>query len=158
MKTKRALFTTAGIIKLVISALIILIFGLSLLLTGFIKESFLNNYETVQEMVDQLIASDSSYAYLQELEHAQVIDIIMEPVISLCVALVVMGVSGIVFGIFNLIFAGKYNEMFLGSKRNKIIYTVCLLILNWGIVTNVLSLVGVWVKDEKGTVQSDKGC
>lgn len=158
MKTKRALFTTAGIIKLVISALIILIFGLSLLLTGFIKESFLNNYETVQEMVDQLIASDSSYAYLQELEHAQVIDIIMEPVISLCVALVVMGVSGIVFGIFNLIFAGKYNEIFLGSKRNKTIYTVCLLILNWGIVTNVLSLVGVWLKDEKGTVQSDKGC
>lgn len=149
MKTKKVLFTTAGIIKLVISGAVILLFGLVLLLSGTLKDSFLNNYDIVETMVKELIAEDASYAYLETMEHTQVIDIIFEPVITLSIFMLVMGVTGVVFGIFNILFSKNYDKLLLNNVKNKIIYTICLIIFNWGIVTNVLSLVSVWLKDER---------
>ena len=101
MKAKKILFTTSGILKLVASGFLVLVFGLSLLLGNVLKEAFLADFSMIEEIINEIVALDPSFAYLQEMTQAEVVDFIMTPVSVICVFLFIMGVCGVVFGIFN---------------------------------------------------------
>lgn len=147
MKAKKILFTTSGILKLVASGFLVLVFGLSLLLGNVLKEAFLADFSMIEEIINELVALDPAFAYLQEMTQAEVVDFIMTPVSVICVFLFIMGVCGVVFGIFNLIFAKKYNEMLAGKTGSKVLFMIFNLLFYWGLATNVLTIVALFLKD-----------
>ena len=147
MKAKKILFTTSGILKIVVSGFMILVFGLALLLGNALKEAFLANYAMIEEIINELVALDPSFAYLQEMTQAEMVDFIMSPVSAICVFFLIMGLCGVVFGIFNLIFAKKYNEMLAGRTGRKVLFMIFNLLFYWGLATNVLTIVALFLKD-----------
>lgn len=151
MKAKKILFTTSGILKLVASGFMILVFGLSLLLGNVLKEAFLADFSMIEEIINELVALDPAFAYLQEMTQAEVVDFIMSPVSAICVFLLIMGICGVVFGIFNLIFAKKYNEMLAGKTGSKVLFMIFNLLFYWGLATNVLTIVALFLKDAPKT-------
>lgn len=157
MKTKKVLFTTSGIIKLVASGIVLLIFGLALLLTGVIKKGFLENYDELLNMINELVAEDSQYAYLLELDKVALVDEIMTPVTLICVFFIFMSLTGITFGVFNLVFANKYQTMLMNKTGKKVIYLICMLLFNWGIVTNILTIIALFLKDKQVEITTSEG-
>lgn len=147
MKAKKILFTTSGILKLVVSGFMILVFGLALLLGNALKESFLADYSMIEEVINELVALDPSFAYLQEISSAEVVEFIMSIVSGICVFSLFMGLCGVVFGIFNLIFAKKYNDMLAGRTGRKVLFMIFNLLFYWGLATNVLTIVALFLKD-----------
>ena len=154
MKAKKILFTTSGILKLVASGFLVLVFGLSLLLGNVLKEAFLADFSMIEEIINEIVALDPSFAYLQEMTQAEVVDFIMTPGSVICVFLFIMGVCGVVFGIFNLIFAKKYNEMLAGKTGSKVLFMIFNLLFYWGLATNVLTIVALFLKDAPKTQNS----
>lgn len=157
MKTKKVLFTTSGIIKLVASGIVLLIFGLAILLTGVIKKGFLENYDELLNMITELVAEDSQYAYLLELDKVALVDEIMTPITLICVFFIFMSLTGITFGVFNLVFANKYQTMLMNKTGKKVTYLVCLLLFNWGIVTNILTIIALFLKDKQINITTGEG-
>lgn len=157
MKTKKVLFTTSGIIKLVASGIVLLIFGLALLLTGVIKKGFLENYDDLLNMINELVAQDSQYAYLLELDKVALVDEIMTPVTLICVFFIFMSLTGITFGVFNLVFANKYQTMLMNKTGKKVIYLVCMLLFNWRLVTNILTIIALFLKDKQIEITTNEG-
>lgn len=149
MKTKKILFTTSGILKIIISAFGVLIFALVLLLSGMLKETLLSDVEALNEMMNELVAIDSSYAYILEMSSEEFVNYIMNMLNTLSIFVLLMCISGIVLGIFNLVFAKKYDTMLAHHKGKKIIFMIVNLICYWGVVTNVLTIIALWLKDEQ---------
>lgn len=147
MKAKKILFTTSGILKLVVSGFMILVFGLALLLGNALKELFLADYTIIEEIINELVALDPSFAYLQEITQAEVVEYIMSMVSAIYIFLLIMGLCGVVFGIFNLIFAKKYNDMLAGRTGRKVLFMIFNLLFYWGLATNVLTIVALFLKD-----------
>ena len=71
----------------------------------------------------------------------------MSIVSGICVFMLFMGLCGVVFGIFNLIFAKKYNEMLAGRTGRKVLFMIFNLLFYWGLATNVLTIVALFLKD-----------
>lgn len=155
MKAKKILFTTSGILKLVVSGFLILVFGLALLLGNALKASFLADYSLIESFINELVAMDPSLAYIQEMTQAEIVDMIMSPVTFIFLTLFIMGICGVVFGIFNLIFAKKYNEMLLGKTGKKVIFMIFNLLFYWGLATNILTIVALFLKDSLNTTISN---
>ena len=151
MKAKKTLFTTSGILKIVLGAGVVLIFGWILALSGILKASFLENYSLIEQLVNELVIQDPSYAYLQTLDKVEVINYVMKPVMILSGVLLVIGISTIVFGIFNIIFNKTYDEMLRYKKTNKFLFVIFEFLFSLGLVTSILSTIGVFLreKDEK---------
>lgn len=150
MKSKKILFTTSGILKIVLGAGVVLIFGLLLALSGILKSSFLENYSLIEQLVDELVLQDSSYAYLQTLDKIEVINYVMKPVMIFSGVLLVIGISTIVFGIFNVIFNKTYDEMLRYKKANKFLFVILEFLFSLGLVTSILSTIGVFLKEKDG--------
>lgn len=154
MKAKKILFTISGILKLVAGGFLILVFGLALLLSNTLKEVLLSDFSVIQSVIDEMIALDPSFTYLQEMTSAEIVEFIMTPVNAICIFLLVMGICGVVFGIFNLIFAKKYNEMLAGKTGKKVLFMILNLLFYWGLATNVLTIVALFLKDSPKTENS----
>ena len=75
----------------------------------------------------------------------------MKPVMILSGVLLVIGISTIVFGIFNIIFNKTYDEMLRYKKTNKFLFVIFEFLFSFGLVTSSLSTIGVFLreKDEK---------
>ena len=149
MKSRVILFKTSGILKIVLAGAIFLLFLLVLLLSGVLKNFYLDNYTLVEEMVAETVQNDPSQAFLQTMENAEVVDYIMKPVIQLALFLVFYGLIGIGFGVLNLVFTRKYDDLIGDKTSKKVWFVVMQFLFAVGIITNILSTVAVFVKDKK---------
>ena len=149
MKSKVILFKTSGILKIVLAGTIFLLFLLVLLLSGVLKNFYLDNYTLVEEMVAETVRNDPSQAFLQTTEDAEVVDYIMKPVIQLALFFVFYGLIGIGFGVLNLVFTRKYDDLIGDKTSKKVWFVVMQFLFAVGIITNILSTVAVFVKDKK---------
>lgn len=147
MKAKKILFTSSGILKLIFCGFVLLVVIAILLLSGIIKESFLADTAGLQEIIDELISIDSSYAYLSEYSAEQCVDFIFEFVDVFCILSLIYSLCGIVWGIFNLIFAKKYDTMIRGRLGRKIAFTILSVLLALEIVTTTLTIIAIWLKE-----------
>lgn len=147
MKTKKILFNISGTLKCVASSFLILLFGMILLLNGIIKKAFVSNSEFIQQLIDEMVAIDGSMAYLYDMSAEEIVDIVMQPVIALSIALIVMSIFGIILGIFNFIFAKKYDTMLENKTRMKILFTILSFLFYWGLISNVLTVIALFTKD-----------
>lgn len=150
MKAKKPLFLTSGILKIVVCAISFLIFFLISLMIEPIIESICGTPEAYQEMLNQLAdVSPAEYAYWQSKDLAEFQAYLMNTVNALCGVALFTSVTGIMFGIFNIIFAKKYNTKLAGKTGKKVTFMVFELILYPGLITNVLSIIALWLKDDK---------
>lgn len=148
MKAKKVLFTTSGVLRLVACGCLILLFGLILLLGNTIKQAFLNDYSYIEGILQELVAEDPSYEYLLSAPHEEVINMIMQPIIYFSIFMLISSCVGIVFGVFNLIFAKKYDNILKCNTRNKVIFIVFEWIFGLGLASNILSTIAVFLKDK----------
>lgn len=150
MKAKKPLFLTSGILKIVVCAMAFLIFFLISLMVEPIVESICGTPEAFQEMLDQLAeVSAEEYAYWQSKNFVEFQAYLMNIINAFCGVALFTSVTGIMFGIFNIIFAKKYNTMLAGKTGKKVTFMVFELILYPGLITNVLSIIALWLKDDK---------
>ena len=149
MKSRVILFKTSGILKIVLAGAIFLLFLLVLLLSGVLKNFYLDNYTLVEELVAETVQNDPSQAFLQTMENAEVVDYIMKPVMQLALFFVFYGLIGVGFGVLNLVFTRKYDNLIGDRTSKKVWFVVMQFIFAVGIITNILSTVAVFLKDKK---------
>jgi len=151
LKAKRILFMSSGILKCVISGFVVLLFGLALLLLGMLREGFLANTETINMLINELVAIEPKFEYLQSQPVAESVDFILGIVKGISIILLIMGVCGIALGIFNLLFAKFYKSWLLCNTKRKVIFTILTWLLYWEPVTNILTTVALYLRDRKKT-------
>lgn len=156
MKAKKILFTSSGILKLVFCGFVLLVVIAVFLLSGFIKESFLADTAGLQEIIDELVSIDSSYAYLSEYSAEQCVDFIFEFVNIFCILSLIYSLCGIVWGIFNLIFAKKYDTMIRDRLGRKITFTILSVLLAPELVTMTLTIIAIWLKESSAKVHLEE--
>jgi len=149
MKVKKILFITSGVIKCAVGGMMILLFGMVLLLNGFLKNAFIESSTQLVELINELVSMDSSYAYLLEYSHEQMADFILSTINTFAIVMVIMGIIGVVLGVFNFIFAKKYGIMLQGRRGRKIALTVISFICYWEIISNIFTTIALFSKDEK---------
>ncbi len=155
MKAKKILFTSSGILKLVFCGFVLLVIVAIFLLSGFIKESFLADTAGLQEIIDELISIDSSYSYLSEYSAEQCVDFIFEFVNVFCIMSLIYALCGIVWGIFNLVFAKKYDTMIRDRLGRKITFTILSVLLAPELVTMTLTIIAIWLKDGSAKIEKE---
>lgn len=164
MKAKKVLFTTSGVLKIVVSAISLLFFLLIILLCRVVVEAMVSNEETMAEFLASVGEMDTSNLSQMSVEEFQ--NYLISSLNSFCWIVIFMSISGIVLGIFNVIFAKKYDPMLMGKKGKKIIFTICSLIFYPGLITNILTIIALFLKDnipseamsaETGTINSANG-
>lgn len=115
-----------------------------------IIESICGTPEAFQEILNQMAEiSSEEYAYWQSKSLAEFQAYLMNMVNVFCGLALFTSVTGICFGIFNIIFAKKYNTMLAGKTGKKVTFMVFELILYPGLITNVLSIIALWLRDDK---------
>lgn len=149
LKAKRILFMSSGILKCVISGLMVLLFGLALLLLGMLREGFLANTESIEILINELVAIEPKFEYLQSQSVAESVDFILGIVKIISVVLLIMGLVGIALGVFNLLFAKFYKSWLLCNTKRKVIFTILTWLLYWELVTNILTTVALYLRDRK---------
>lgn len=148
MKSRVILFKTSGILKIILASCVFGLFLLVLLLSGVIKNFYLENFSLIDAIVTEAVQQDPSQAFLQTMENAEVVDYIMKPVMQISIFLMFYGIIGIGFGVLNLIFAKKYKDWIENQKSKKVLFVVFQFVFAIGIVTNILSTIAVFLKDK----------
>lgn len=147
VKAKKILFKTSGIIKIVVSALALILFLLLIALSKTIIEQMLITEENFETMITEMLAVDPSATFLQDMDLAQFQNYMSSILNTFCAIAIFVSVAGIVLGIFNLIFAKKYDKFINGKLWKKVTFTVVSLIFYPGIVTNILTIIALFLKD-----------
>lgn len=148
MKAKKILFNLSGILKCIASAFAILLFGLVLLLGDAFKQAMLENPEYL-DMITKEFSAIESYAGMTPNE---ILDFAFRIVKGFSVAMIFMGCAGITLAVFNFIFAKKYDSMLKNKTGNKVIFMVVSLLFYVGIASNVLTIIALFLKDERPEV------
>lgn len=146
MKAKKILFTTSGVLKIVVSSLTFIFFVLILLLSKTLIEQILTE-DNFEQFVNEMIAVDSEATFLQEMTLADVQEYFMSTLNTFCGIILFFSASGIAFGISNLVFAKKYDTLLKNRLGKKITFMIFSLILSPEIITNVLTIVALFLKD-----------
>lgn len=148
MKTKKILFTTAGVFKCVVGGCVLGFFLLMLLLTGVIKDTLLQNTELFEELLEGAISGDSSMAFLQDMTNSEIADYLMKTVNGFALFMVFLGATSLTLGIFTCIFAKKYEFMLKCKTKRKVIFTILDYIFYIGLIANILTTVAMFIKDK----------
>lgn len=149
MKTKKILFKISGILKIVAGSCIILLFLLLLALCSPLKTIMLEAGDSLETLINELVATSSEYEYLQSVSHEEMAMFLIDILRVFSIIMIICGGVAIALGIFNLIFAKKYNEMLRGRKAIKIVFVILSFVLYFGIITNVLTTIAMFLKDDK---------
>lgn len=155
MKAKKVLFKTSGIVKIVVSSMAIVLFLLVMLISRTLIETMFSDIEGFTEMINEMVESDPSLSYLQDYDLAQLQNYLVSAVNSLSLFVIFLGIAGIVFGIFNLIFAKKYDIMLANKTGKKVTFMIFSLLFYPGLVTNILTIIALFLKDKKKEEISD---
>ena len=148
MKTKKILFTTAGVFKCVVGGCIFALFLLVLLLSGLIKDVLVQDGELLQQMVQELVQEEAEMAFLLEYSNAEIADYLLGTVNIFAIVMIIVGLCAITLGVFTLIFAKKYNTMLQNRLKRKIIFTVLDYVFYIGLIANILTSVAIFTKDK----------
>ena len=148
MKTKRILFKTSGILKCITGGAIFLFFVLGLCLLGTLKNFIVDNAESLNSLLDSIIAEDPEYKFLLDMSPEQIVDYLFGSVYVICAICTFFGLTSIASGVFTLIFVRKYNVWLRGRVGIKVLVTVLDCIFYVGLIAKVLSIVAIYLKDK----------
>ena len=110
---RKAMYLFAGLCNTIIGACGMLLGIVLLLLGNIVKGVITESDEFVKEFVDMLIEEDAAtYGYLLESSNAEVASLIMDYFYLIVVAMVVIAVVLIAFGVINLILRSRHGEIF----------------------------------------------
>lgn len=148
MKTKKILFTTAGVIKCIVGGCVLGFFLLMLLLGGVLKDAMVQNGELFEKMIESMVSEDPSMAFLQDMTSSEVADYLMGTVNGFAAFMVIWGAATITLGVFTLIFAKKYDVLLKCRTKRKVIFTVLDYIFCIGLASKILVSVALFIKDK----------
>lgn len=149
MKTNRILLLIAGVFNIIIGGLGCLL-GLSmLLLNKFIRQMFEASFEIVEQFIDTLIASDSSYEYLRDLDNAESLDFVMKSVKIIAVVFLLLGLLYVLFGIINLVVSKKFASGVGIAKGKKVALTIFSWLLLWFNIANILTTIALFLRPKQ---------
>jgi len=147
MKTKKILFTTAGVLKCVVGGCVLAFFLLMLLLSGVVKEAIIKNGDLLEKMIEEMVQEDPGMAHLLEMSNQEIADYLMGSVVTFAIIMSLMGATSITLGVFTLIFAKKYDIMLRANVKRKVIFTVLDYLFYIGLIAKILTSVALFIKD-----------
>ena len=148
MQTKRILFKTSGIFKIIVGACVFGLFALILLLGGLLKDMLIEDTEMLNSVVNEIVRDDPEYTFLLAYEAEELVDYLFGTLYGIVTFMTLWGVASIGIGIFTLIVAKKYDIWFRGKLKNKILFTIFDYILYVGLVFNILTTIATFIKDK----------
>ena len=131
------------------SGFAILLFGLMIALSGFLKSSMVESGAQLEELIKELVVIDSSYEYLLQSSYEEMASFLLGTVNAIAIFMVIMGIIGITLGVLDFILAKKYKEIMQGKLGKKIALTVVSFVFYWEFVSNIIRTVALFLKDEK---------
>lgn len=148
MKINKIMFVIAGIINSIIGGIVFLL-SFTILLMKSVVRTLLTTGNACEVLVEEIVAGDESYKFLQSYTQDQVIDYVWGMVAKFMVVVLLIAIVIIAFAIINFIFSKKCNGA-LG--RNKKIGTT-LVVFSWVLMTlniaNIFTTLGVYLKPRK---------
>ena len=148
MKAKKILFTVSGILKIVVGVGVLGLFLLVFLLNGLLKEALMSDMTTINEVVQTMILEDPENAFLLELGTEELVSYLLGTLTPLCIFMIVWGLVSIGLGVFTIILSKKYDSWLRNSTSKKIIFTIVDYIGYVGLLANILTTIGVYLKDK----------
>lgn len=148
MQTKRILFKTSGIFKIIVGACVFGLFALILLLSGVLKDMFMEDTEMLNSMVNEIVRDDPEYTFLLSYETEELVNYLFGALYGVVIFMTISGLASIGNGIFTLIIAKKYDIWLRGNLKNKILFTIFDYILYVGLVFNILTTIATFIKDK----------
>ena len=146
MKAKKTLFLTSGILKLVACGISFLLFFIISLLVEPIVEGIIANPEIYNELINEMAAVEPA---VLQMDAMQIEALLLNTMNTVIMYVLLISLFGIVFGIFNVIFAKKYDKMLAGKTGKKVTFMVFEILFYPGLITNVLSIVALFLRDDK---------
>ena len=128
MKAKEILFKIAGILQIVASGLLALL-GLILLLARtllniVIDTAFVEFQEEIKAMGDGSAEMDETMKFLAECSKEEFSAYLLKWTLIFAVVVLVIAIIGIIFGVFFVKFSRKYEYVFSGRKKRKIVFGI----------------------------------
>lgn len=155
MKARNVLLIVAGVLKTVVSSIIIFFSLLAFILLGLIRKMYEQSPDSIRKSVQELAKADPKYEYLLEYNDAQLVDFMMSMVKVVCLVALVFGLIMLAIGIFNFLFV-KYQEIFLIGKKHKIIMLVCSWVCTCLAPSTILTTIALNLGRKKGVRKNKK--
>lgn len=146
MKAKKTLFLTSGILKLVACGISFLLFFIISLLVEPIVEGMIANPEIYNELINEMATIEPA---VLQMDAMQIEALLLNTMNTVIMYVLLISLFGIVFGIFNVIFAKKYDKMLAGNTGKKVTFMIFEILFYPGLITNVLSIVALFLRDDK---------
>lgn len=152
MKAKKILFLFAGLLKVLVSALFILIGLLILLLGSLVKSMFKQSYELVESFLNELVTADASYSYVLEYTQDQAVDFVMGFVNIFTLVMLIWGFIWLTFAIINFVLSKRGESPSKGKSIALTIFTWLLTFIN---ISNILTTIALFLKEKRPKNQSN---
>ena len=129
MKAKIILFKCAGIVQIVLSGLLALL-GLILLLARtllniVIDAAFVEFQEEIKTMGENGVAElDETMKFLAECSKEEFSAYLLKWTLIFAAVMLIIAIIGIVFGVLFIKFSKKYEYVFAGRKKRKILFGI----------------------------------
>lgn len=153
MKAKEILFKIAGILQIVASGLLALL-GLILLLARtllniVIETAFIEFQEEIKAMGESGAAEmDETMKFLAECSKEEFSAYLLKWTLIFAVVVLIIAIIGIVFGVLFVKFSKKYEYVFSGRKKRKIVFGILSVVFCGIGVPAILVIVALCLADK----------
>lgn len=153
MKAKKILFLIAGILKIVVSSVILLFSILFLCLGQIFRTVLKTSYSLVEQVVKELVATDAQYAYLESYTQDEAIEFVMKYVNIIAIMAILVGLVWLALGIINVLLYKRPQRL---TKKLGIVFVIFTWLLTFINISNILTTIAVFLREKRQKVDKQK--